>query len=195
MSRTSFSERSNETRGADCRTCISHRADPCRTGGGCYGRGLERGHDTDKPVTINADAQDFDLKAKTVTYKGNVIAVQGDIRLRADTMKADQIANKIYADGKVVVDSPTSGTATGDNGIYDLSSKLVTLSGNVILNKAGQATMRGSLLTVNMITGKAQLTAKAVAGPPPGGGAGPAGRQGPGHFHAEIRGSGDSGAN
>jgi lipopolysaccharide export system protein LptA len=121
-------------------------------------------HDTDKPVTINADAQDFDLKAKTVTYKGNVIAVQGDIRLRADTMKADQIANKIYADGKVVVDSPTSGTATGDNGIYDLSSKLVTLSGNVILNKAGQATMRGSLLTVNMVTGKAQLTAKAVAG-------------------------------
>jgi lipopolysaccharide export system protein LptA len=119
-------------------------------------------HDTDKPVTINADAQDFDLKAKTVTYKGNVIAVQGDIRLHAETMKADQTANKIYADGKVVVDSPTSGTATGDNGIYDLSNKLVTLSGHVVLNKAGQATMRGSLLVVNMITGKAQLTARPV---------------------------------
>ena len=121
-------------------------------------------HDTDKPVTINADAQDFDLKAKTVTYKGNVVAVQGDIRLHADTMKADQVANKIYVDGKVVVDSPTSGTATGDNGIYDLNSKLVTLSGHVILNKTGQATMRGSLLTVNMVTGKAQLTAQPVAG-------------------------------
>jgi lipopolysaccharide export system protein LptA len=121
-------------------------------------------HDTDKPVTINADAQDFDLKAKTVTYKGNVVAVQGDIRLHADTMKADQSGNKIYADGKVVLDSPTSGTATGDNGIYDLSSKQVTLSGHVVLNKPGQATMRGSLLAVNMITGKAQLTAKAVAG-------------------------------
>jgi lipopolysaccharide export system protein LptA len=121
-------------------------------------------HDTDKPVTINADAQDFDLKAKTVTYKGNVIAVQGDIHLHADTMKADQVANKIYADGKVVVDSPSSGTATGDNGIYDLTTKLVTLSGHVVLNKTGQATMRGSLLTVNMVTGKAQLTAKPVAG-------------------------------
>jgi len=121
-------------------------------------------HDTDKPVTINADAQDFDLKAKTVTYKGNVIAVQGDIHLHADTMKADQVANKIYIDGKVVVDSPASGTATGDNGVYDLTSKLVTLSGHVVLNKTGQATMRGSLLSVNMITGKAQLTAKPVAG-------------------------------
>jgi lipopolysaccharide export system protein LptA len=121
-------------------------------------------HDTEKPVTITADAQDFDLKAKTVTYKGNVVAVQGDIRLHAETMKADQAANKIYVDGKVVVDSPSSGTATGDNGIYDLSSKLVTLSGHVVLNKAGQATMRGSLLTVNMQSGKAQLTAQPVAG-------------------------------
>jgi lipopolysaccharide export system protein LptA len=121
-------------------------------------------HDTEKPVTITADAQDFDLKAKTVTYKGNVVAVQGDIRLHAETMKADQTANKIYVDGKVVVDSPSSGTATGDNGIYDLGSKLVTLSGHVVLNKAGQATMRGSLLTVNMVSGKAQLTAQPVAG-------------------------------
>jgi lipopolysaccharide export system protein LptA len=121
-------------------------------------------HDTDKPVTINADAQDFDLKAKTVTYKGNVIAVQGEIHLHADTMKADQVANKIYADGKVVVDSPSSGTATGDNGVYDLSSKLVTLSGHVVLNKTGQATMHGSLLSVNMVTGKAQLTATPVLG-------------------------------
>jgi len=33
-----------------------------------------------------------------------------------------------------------------------------------VLNKTGQATMRGSLLSVNMITGKAQLTAMPVAG-------------------------------
>jgi lipopolysaccharide export system protein LptA len=123
------------------------------------GAGLAVGkHDTDKPVTITADAQDFDLKAKTVAYKGNVIAVQGDIKLRADTMKGDQVGNKIYASGKVVVDSPASGTATGDNGVYDLTTKLVTLSGHVVLNKPGQATLRGSLLTVNMVTGKAGLT-------------------------------------
>jgi lipopolysaccharide export system protein LptA len=120
--------------------------------------------DSDKPVTITADSQDFDIKAKTVIYKGDVKAVQGEIRLRADMMKADQVANKIYVSGKVVVDSPTSGTATGDNAIYDLTSKLVTLSGHVVLNKTGQATMRGSLLSVNMLTGKAQLTAQPVVG-------------------------------
>ena len=62
------------------------------------------------------------------------------------------------------MDSPASGTATGDNGIYDVQRKLVTLSGHVVLNKTGQATMRGSLLTVNMVTGVAHLTAQPVAG-------------------------------
>ncbi|MBV9550339.1 MAG: LPS export ABC transporter periplasmic protein LptC [Alphaproteobacteria bacterium] len=120
-------------------------------------------HDADKDVNISADKMDADIKGKIVVYSGDVRAVQGDIRLRADAMKADQPNHKIYANGKVVVDSPTSGTVTGDNGIYDLDSKLVTLSGHVVLHKQGQVTMQGSLLTVNMVTGKATLGAGAVA--------------------------------
>ena len=72
--------------------------------------------------------------------------------------------NKIYANGKVVVDSPASGTVTGDNGIYDLTKKFVTVSGHVVLHKQGQVTMQGSLLTVNMVTGIANLGATPVAG-------------------------------
>jgi lipopolysaccharide export system protein LptA len=78
-------------------------------------------------------------------------------------MKADEPNNKIYANGKVVVDSPATGTVTGDNGIYDLTKKLVTLSGHVVLHKQGQVTMAGSLLTVNMVTGIANLGAAPVA--------------------------------
>jgi lipopolysaccharide export system protein LptA len=120
--------------------------------------------DADKPVNISADNFEADTKIKTFTYTGNVVGIQGDIRLRADKMKYDQPADKIYANGKVVVDSPTSGTVTGDNGIYDLTKKLVTLSGHVVLHKQGQATMQGSLLTVNMVTGVANLGATPVAG-------------------------------
>jgi lipopolysaccharide export system protein LptA len=120
-------------------------------------------HDADKPVNISADKMEADLKGKTVTYTGNVQARQGDIRLGADTMTADNPNNKIYAKGKVVVDAPASGTATGDNGIYDLTKKLVTLSGHVVLHKQGQVTMQGSLLTVNMVTGIANLGAAPVA--------------------------------
>ncbi len=120
-------------------------------------------HDADKPVNLSADKMEADLKGKTVTYSGNVIGVQGDIRLRADTMKDDSPNSKIYINGKVVVDSPATGTVTGDNAIYDLTKKFVTLSGHVVLHKQGQVTMQGSLLTVNMVTGKATLGAAPVA--------------------------------
>jgi len=125
--------------------------------------GLLGKHDADQPVNLSADKMEADLKGKTVTYTGDVRGVQGDIRLRADMMKDDSPNNKIYIRGKVVVDSPLSGTVTGDNAIYDLTKKYVTLSGNVVLHKQGQVTMSGSLLTVNMVTGIATLGATPVA--------------------------------
>ena len=119
--------------------------------------------DADKPVNIAADKLDIDSKAKIAVYVGNIKATQGANMLRSDTLTADDPNKKIYLRGKVVVVSPTSGTVTGDNGIYDLNTKLVTLSGHVVLHKQGQITMQGSLLTVNMITGKATLGAAPVA--------------------------------
>ena len=118
--------------------------------------------DADKPVNIAADKLDIDTKTHVATYVGNVQASQGENKLRADTLKADDAAKKIYLNGKVVVDSPTSGTAIGDNAIYDLTKKFVTLSGHVVLHKQGQMTMQGSLISLDMITGKATLGAAPV---------------------------------
>ena len=61
-----------------------------------------------------------------------------------------------------MVDS-SSGTATGDNGVYELGPQTVTLTGNVVLTK-GKDVMRGTLLIVNLITGVAHLTAKGMQG-------------------------------
>jgi lipopolysaccharide export system protein LptA len=63
--------------------------------------------------------------------------------------------NKIYANGNVVVNS-ASGTATGDNGVYDVAPRLVTLTGHVVLTKEKNV-MRGQTLTVNLVTGVANL--------------------------------------
>ena len=120
--------------------------------------------DTSRPIAISADKFQGDLNSKTVTYSGNVIAIQDDLRLRSDTLKDDSPNGKIYINGKVVVDSPATGTVTGDNAIYDLTKKFVTLSGHVVLHKQGQITMQGSLLTVNVVTGQATLGAQPVAG-------------------------------
>jgi lipopolysaccharide export system protein LptA len=130
-------------------------------------------HDTSAPIVVNADKQDFDLNAKTVTYTGNVIVTQGDIKMHSNTMKvtsASGKADKIYADGKVLLNSPTAGSASGDNAVYDVVPHTVTLSGHVVLTKVGRATMRGAQLTVNLDTGLATLGGAAKGVPDSTGG-------------------------
>ncbi len=122
-------------------------------------------HDANQPIGISADLFVVDKNPTsgpggtiTGTYTGNVIITQGEIRLRADKVRINIIAgkpDKIYANGNVVVNS-ASGTATGDAGVYDVSPRLVTLTGRVVLTKEKNV-MRGAQLTVNLVTGVAQL--------------------------------------
>ena len=59
--------------------------------------------------------------------------------------------------------SPTSGTVTGENGVYDLVQRSVTLSGHVVLTKQNNS-MRGAQMTVNLVTGIATLGGGAALG-------------------------------
>jgi lipopolysaccharide export system protein LptA len=65
-------------------------------------------------------------------------------------------ADKILASGNVVVDSPKTGTVTGDNGVYNVVPRTVLMTGNVVMKK-GKDVMRGAQLTVNLVTGQAVL--------------------------------------
>ena len=110
------------------------------------------------PIEVTADNFDADANAKIATYSGNVVVRQGDVRMRANAVRVNVVDGKpvkIFAQGHVVVDAP-SGTAIGDDGVYDVNPRLVTLTGRVVLTKEKNV-MRGSLLTVNLITGKATL--------------------------------------
>jgi lipopolysaccharide export system protein LptA len=110
----------------------------------------------DAPIDVSADNFEADANAKTAVYTGNVIVHQGEVRMRANTMRAqfvDNKPNKITAHGKVVIDAP-SGVATGDTGVYDVNPRIITLSGNVVLTK-DKNVMRGQQLVVNLITGLA----------------------------------------
>lgn len=129
---------------------------PASTGGLPLGK-----HDANAPIQVSADQFSADLNAKSGTYSGNVIVTQGDMRLRANTVRINTTNNKpdkIVANGNVVFDSATSGSATGDNAVYEVAPRLITFTGRVILTK-GKDVMRGSTLTVNLVTGKAVLNA------------------------------------
>ncbi|HXS06998.1 MAG TPA: LptA/OstA family protein [Rhizomicrobium sp.] len=118
-------------------------------------------HDANAPINIAADKFVADSNARTGTWTGNVIVIQSDMRMRANTVRLNVVGkenkpDKIFANGNVVVDSPNSGTVTGDNGVYDVVAHTVTMTGKVVLTKEKDV-MRGSQLTVNLDTGVATL--------------------------------------
>jgi lipopolysaccharide export system protein LptA len=116
-------------------------------------------HDSNAPITISSDSFQADLNAKSGTYSGNVVIVQADMKLRANVVKLTTVNDKIdkvVASGNVVVDSPNSGTVTGDNGVYSVVPRIVVMTGNVIMKK-GKDVMRGVQLTVNLATGQAVM--------------------------------------
>lgn len=118
------------------------------------------------PINVSADSFEGDLQTKVGTYIGNVIVVQADCRLRADKVVAEaekgNDLNRLTATGHVVFNS-SSGTATGDAGVYELGPKTITLTGKVVLTK-GRDVMRGTNLVVDINTGLAHLTAKGMPG-------------------------------
>lgn len=116
-------------------------------------------HDSNAPIYISSDSFQADLNSKLGTWSGNVIVTQADMKLRANTVRMSTVngkADKVTANGNVVVDSPKSGIVTGENGVYSVGPRTVVMTGNVVLKK-GKDVMRGAQLTVNLATGQAVL--------------------------------------
>ncbi len=126
-------------------------------------------HDANAPINISADKFVADNNAKTGTWTGNVVVIQSDMRMRANSVRLNVVGkeskpDKIFASGNVVVDSPNSGTVTGDDGVYDVVAHTVTMTGKQVVLTKEKDVMRGTMLTVNLDTGKAVLGAGKASG-------------------------------
>jgi len=123
------------------------------------------GRDSGAPISVTADAFSGDLQTKIGMYSGNVIVSQGNFKLHADQVRVAVTNGKpsrIVATGHVLFDAP-SGAASGDQGVYDLAARDVTLTGGVVLTK-DKNVMRGTMLVVDLDSGKANFTAKGMPG-------------------------------
>ncbi len=130
---------------------------------------LAQNKSVNAPIEVSADSFIADMNAKSGTYSGNVLVKQGNINLRANTIRVSLSGGKpekIYANGNVEVNSP-SGKVTGDAGVYDIAPRLITLTGNVVMTQ-NKNVLRGNLLTYDVATGIGKFggTAPAVAGQP-----------------------------
>ena len=139
----------------------------------------------DAPVQIEAATLEVHDKTKTATFSGNVQVVQGDTTMRCRSLvvfygqeigigesggeattgaaaksplggsKGAQNIRRIEARGGVTVLTKDQ-SASGDLGIYDLKTKTITLSGNVVVSQ-GQNVIHGERVVVDTETGNARV--------------------------------------
>jgi len=132
----------------------------------------------EQPVHIEAATLEVRDKEKQATFSGNVRVTQGDTGLRCkslvvfydqggetgagSSMKAatpgpggQQKIKKLEARGSVVVTQKEQ-TATGDLGLFDMTTNTVTLSGNVVMTQ-GPNVLRGDRLVVDLTSGVSRV--------------------------------------
>jgi lipopolysaccharide export system protein LptA len=107
--------------------------------------------DDNEPIIITSDRMELDRKKSTVTYRGNVLTVRGDLKMRSDTLSGvidfeGQGLKKIVAAGNVRV-TQEGRTATGDEAIFDSEKDTITLLGNPVIQQ-GNSKISGDRVIV-----------------------------------------------
>jgi lipopolysaccharide export system protein LptA len=112
-----------------------------------------------KPIDIDADVFQVDSKQKTGVFKGNVVARQGDVTIRAQQVEASysKTANaivKAVAEGGVTV---TSGAKVGkaDRAEFNNDQRTVVLSGEPRLWEEGSV-LEGKQIVFHVDDGRVE---------------------------------------
>jgi lipopolysaccharide export system protein LptA len=149
-----------------------------------------KGHNSDAPIDLSADRLEVQDRADRAMFVGNVHVKQAELTLNTARLTVAYSGGgsggggvqirRLDASGGVVVKSPSE-TARGNFGIYDLDRKLITLVGDVQLNREGSQ-LNGSRLVIDLESGRAVIDGGAP-------GVGQSGGRVTGHFTVPRRGS------
>jgi lipopolysaccharide export system protein LptA len=127
-----------------------------------------KGHNSNAPVDVAADRIEVQDRADRAVFSGNVIVRQAELTLAAPRLTVAYSNSggieieRIDASGGVTMRSPSE-TASGQFGIYDINSRLITLIGNVRLVR-GDSHVNGGRLVINLRDGTAIMDGGAPAG-------------------------------
>lgn len=133
------------------------------------------GHNSNAPVNVAADHGELQGKANRAVLAGNVVISQGDLTLRAarttlafSTEGGGLKIHRLDAVGAVRIQRGNQ-SAAGDVAIYDFDRRLITLSGNVVLQR-GADRLSGGRLTIDLDSGLSTLDGRVGGGSPALGG-------------------------
>ncbi len=128
--------------------------------------------DTSLPVEVKADALAIDQTTGSAVFKGNVLVVQGEMRLTAAEIRVEYSADgkgidKLFATGKVLIVN-ASDAAEADAAVYTIASGEVVMTGGVLLTQ-GPSAIAAERMVIDLKTGTGRLEGQVSTTFTPGG--------------------------
>ena len=120
-----------------------------------------KGHDSNAPIDVASDRLEVQDRADRAVFVGNVHVKQAELSLDTARLSVAYSSSggvqikRLDASGGVTVRSPSE-TASGTFGIYDLDRKLITLVGDVRLQRLGSE-INGQRLVIDLDSGRAVI--------------------------------------
>ncbi|EEX08820.1 lipopolysaccharide transport periplasmic protein LptA [Ruegeria lacuscaerulensis ITI-1157] len=115
------------------------------------------------PVEVTSETLKVNQEDGSAEFLGNVIVVQGDMRLSAE--KVVVIYNqdrsgieRMEASENVVLVAPPD-AAQADRAEYSIATGVIVMTGNVLLNQ-GPSTISGDRMVANLTDGTATMTGR-----------------------------------
>ena len=126
--------------------------------------------DSDQPILVEAEKATY--RGNLTLLTGDVRVRQGDARIKSDDMEVyrqknanDSTGNlslgavtRIVAIGNFSYRTPTD-VVTGDKGVYNRKSGIITVTGNVTVGKPGSSKLSGERLVYDLETKRARVGA------------------------------------
>ena len=122
-------------------------------------------HDASQPIEITADSLAVDQSSQTATFRGEVVAGQGTLRLTAREIVVsyggeggDETGriDRLRAEGEVFL-SNGSETAKGGWADYDVAGGVVEMGGDVVLTQ-GENAISGQSLRIDLEAGTGEIS-------------------------------------
>lgn len=120
-----------------------------------------KGHNSKAPVDVAADRIELQDRADRALLTGNVEIRQAELTMKAPrvtvayTRAGGTEIQRLDASGGVTVTTPSE-TAQSQYAIYDFDSRLITMIGNVTVNRNG-SNVSGGRLVISLDSGRATM--------------------------------------
>ncbi|MCU0908815.1 MAG: LptA/OstA family protein [Rhodobacteraceae bacterium] len=120
--------------------------------------------DTGQPVEVTSDSLRVERDGGTAVFTGNVVVIQGDMRLSAAEVTVQYTPqvdgqprriDRIIATGGVIFVTPQE-VAESASAVYTLADARLTMDGNVLLTQ-GPNTLASERMVVNLADGTGTL--------------------------------------